>query len=684
MKSARYAVTVENHLIWRRGMSSGKATFIFFLTSACAVVIAGCSGSDSSAPNPPPISSAPNVNPAQVFAGKLVKRDADTVTNFVKNGIYGRSIANAAPTLEADASTATPLANAGFSTTNTQDAGVDESDRIEFDGEIMYVADYPIWNGEEALEPQVRLLQKRQDNSLSQIASIKPALPQHRIEGMYLYDAPNNDNRLAVISATDAPVAIDILPAVSTVYAPEPYESKFSIDVVDTSTASTPRNIGSIEVEGYLISSRRIDDTLYVVSSFAPSNDDVTPYASDAETQLANYRAILSMPDEDLLPKTLFNGQEQQLLTIDDCLVPESATANDGYAQIIQVMRIDLNTPQNMQATCMSSLVSTLYASTNAIYLIGSENNLTFLHKLSLGDVVSYEASGQVEGIVGFDSAAGLRLSEKDGVLRILTTDYTKDVENPEHKLFVLQQRGNELQVLAQLPNSSQPQRIGKPGEDVYAVRYVGDRGYVVTFEQIDPLYVIDLAEPSAPAIVGELEIPGFSSYLQPFGNDLLLGIGQDTNVQNLPENGQNIDIAPVLSEMKVSLFDVRDPQNPLEISSVRRPETYTPVEWDYRALSVLKAGDKTRFGLPTERWGTDDTTNNGFYVNELLVLEVEESMTGPDMQAMFSIRPESTEQHYVFAGEDRSILTSDGVYYLRGNDVYFRTLARETILGPY
>jgi uncharacterized secreted protein with C-terminal beta-propeller domain len=109
--------------------------------------------------------------------------------------------------------------------------------------------------------------------------------------------------------------------------------------------------------------------------------------------------------------------------------------------------------------------------------------------------------------------------------------------------------------------------------ENIYAVRFVGDQGYVVTYRQVDPLYVIDLSDPTAPAVAGEVKIPGYSAYLHPLGDGLLLGVGQDGDL-----NGQTLGT-------QVALFDVRDPENPRQIDKVTFPGAYSGAEWDHHAF---------------------------------------------------------------------------------------------------
>lgn len=112
-------------------------------------------------------------------------------------------------------------------------------------------------------------------------------------------------------------------------------------------------------------------------------------------------------------------------------------------------------------------------------------------------------------------------------------------------------------------------------GERIYTVRYIGAIAYVVTFRQVDPLYVISLAVPTAPVATWELKIPGFSSYLHPLGDGLLLGVGQDAT-----PTGRTTGV-------KVSLFDVSDVRAPREVATWAEPDfaSSSNVQWDHRAF---------------------------------------------------------------------------------------------------
>jgi uncharacterized secreted protein with C-terminal beta-propeller domain len=157
-----------------------------------------------------------------------------------------------------------------------------------------------------------------------------------------------------------------------------------------------------------------------------------------------------------------------------------------------------------------------------------------------------------------------------DGVLRVATTNSFGD--RASSGVYALAASAGNLQTIGSVTGLA-------PGEQIYSVRFIGDRGYVSTFRQVDPLFVIDLANPAKPRVVGELKVPGFSSYLHPLDATHLLGIGRDVD----PDTGR-------VRGLQLSIFDVGNPANP------KRSATYTfegdgwqswsAALWDHHALS--------------------------------------------------------------------------------------------------
>ena len=189
----------------------------------------------------------------------------------------------------------------------------------------------------------------------------------------------------------------------------------------------------------------------------------------------------------------------------------------------------------------------------------------TLIHQFRLdeGTGATYIASGEVEGRLLNQFA----MSEYNGDLRVATTtdNWGNFGDQSESTVFVLRPNGTDLEQISSISG------LGK-GEQIQAVRFIDDVGYVVTFRQVDPLYVIDLSDPANPVLDGELKIPGYSAYLHPVGDGLLLGVGQDATDEGRTTGTQ------------LSLFDVSDPSNPQRISTLPIGGQ-SEVEWDHKAF---------------------------------------------------------------------------------------------------
>ena len=207
----------------------------------------------------------------------------------------------------------------------------------------------------------------------------------------------------------------------------------------------------------------------------------------------------------------------------------------------------------------------------------------TLIHQFSLdeGTGATYIASGEVEGRLLNQFA----MSEYNGDLRVATTtdDWGGFGDQSESTVYVLRPNGTDLEEISSISGLGKDERI-------YAVRFIEDTGYVVTFRQIDPLYVLDLSDPENPSLEGELKIPGYSAYLHPVGDGLLLGVGQDATDEGRTTGTQ------------LSLFDVSDPANPQRISTLPIGG-HSDVEWDHKAF-LFWAPDGTIVLPVSPGWG--------------------------------------------------------------------------------
>jgi uncharacterized secreted protein with C-terminal beta-propeller domain len=205
----------------------------------------------------------------------------------------------------------------------------------------------------------------------------------------------------------------------------------------------------------------------------------------------------------------------------------------------------------------------------------------TLIHKFTLEPrSAEYQASGAVSGYL----LSQWSMSEWQGNLRVASTTSPQwwDTPDSESLVSVLRDNGDELEVIGSVDG------LGR-GERIYAVRMIADRGYVVTFRQVDPLYVLDLSDPARPTVEGELKIPGYSAYLHPIADGHLLGVGQDAD-----KDGR-------VFGLQASLFDVSDPKDPQRTDRFTMKGGHSELEWDHHAFLFDPSDGLTV--IPFQRW---------------------------------------------------------------------------------
>jgi hypothetical protein len=278
-------------------------------------------------------------------------------------------------------------------------------------------------------------------------------------------------------------------------------------------------------------------------------------------------------------------------------------------------------------------------------------------------------------------------MSEKDGYLRVATVNDRQGLSESPILVSVLQADGTgKLNLVSSLPNPSHPGFIGKPGEQLYASRFLGDRAYLVTFRQTDPLYIIDLADPANPSILGELEIQGYSDYLHPINEDFLLGIGKDAVAA---PDGIGEGRGALVQGIKVSLFDVSDPASPREVQSVLVGQRGTDARAlsDHRAITIQAATDqhptRVSFGIDVSGQASPSASPTGnaaltYYPWNYSGLHGFDIRTGTDAGitsrgALVAESSSNTADPYYYPGyaNDRSVMVNDSLFYIRGNKVY-------------
>ena len=594
------------------------------------------------------------------FKQKIKTRPAQTSQDFL---LHTTAVPAVTALGSVSGNSEAPLA---FSGTTLQERDVDENDWIKTDGSIVYglTPSYYASSGTNTgaiTLPQLQAQRRLADGQLAPLAKMSLS-NDLTYSGMYLASAAN---RLALVGqkfksspALPALPVVTVLPATggasaplvaapglstpaSLSIAPGFMQSQIGIDLVGTptpnnSSAATLSVTNRIRLDGRLVGSRVIGNTLYLVSTWDPNLGRYYALAANATAAQAD-AALAGLTSAEILPKIqIDNSPAEPLLADTDCYV--QATNASRSVEVTSITAINLAS-SNLQRSsrCFLGGSQAMYMSSTAVYLASSRylngpintlssmvmpsNAKTDIHKFSLaGQTVNYRGSGEVAGHLGWEADKNAyRMSEFQGDLRVLTFTGQQGWTGPVNfngqpvaaqspaspaTLTVLRETASKLLTVGTLPNANRPAAIGKPGEQIYAVKFVGPRAYVVTFRRIDPLYVLDLSNPADPKTLGELEIPGYSDYLFPIGDSLLLGVGKDANE------------AGVAQGVKVALMDVADPAKPLLRSSMvlGKIGSVSALDASSRGINIFQQGDVFRIALPVRLNETPATFAPGFF----------------------------------------------------------------------
>jgi len=419
-----------------------------------------------------------------------------------------------------------------YSTTNIQVAGVDEADIIKTDGDYIYL-----------VSENRTIIVKADPPEQAQILS------EIELEGTVIGIFINGDRLVVFEQETPYYLYYDDMPVVKESYVPY-ISPTIAIKIYDVSDRENPRLQRELSADGQYVSSRMIGDYAYVVV-----NEPV--YEEEGELSL---------------PEIYVGGNETEIPATDIYY----CNVYDYYYMYTTIMAI--NTQNDGQEPTYETILlgasSNLYVSLNNIYLtfpvwgrdVGDVGK-TSIHRIHIdGDEIEPVASGEVPGMV----LNQFSMDEYDGYFRVATTTYGETTRN---HVYILDMGLNIVGSLEDLA----------PGETIYSARFMGERGYLVTFKQVDPLFVIDLSDPYNPEELGYLKVTGYSDYLHPYDENHLIGIGKETT-----DAGEFAWYQGV----KISLFDVSDVSNPREISKLEIGDrgTESPVLWDHKAFLFDKS----------------------------------------------------------------------------------------------
>lgn len=439
----------------------------------------------------------------------------------------------------------------GFSQTNLQEQGVDEGDIVKTDGKYIYV-----------LRQDLSLVILEAAGKDSEIVSATELSPEGdvSIREMYL------DGDTLNIILSEYATSLEQTDTDMVYYTDSRRQTR--ILTYDISDRDHPVQTGDVFQDGAYSDSRKNGAYLYLFTRYTPDLQD-------------------TYEDSTIVPR--LGGSE---IPASDFYVPENLRSSD----YLVISSMDISNPgEILDCKVLVSGASTFYASTENIYIA----NETYDSSQTRTEITKFHyEKGRITGMAAGSVRGYLNnsfsLNEYQGNLRVVSTYYGDEYNNVRDMVSNLtgtyfEQNWTEHNALYILDEDLK--QIGAiedlaEGETIRSARFFGDTGYFVTFRQTDPLFSVDLSDPSDPQILGELKISGFSSYLHFYGENLLLGIGYEAE-----------EDTGIVSGLKLSMFDISDPANVTETDRLVLPGiTWCPAIEDYKA--ILAEPEKNLIGF--------------------------------------------------------------------------------------
>lgn len=489
---------------------------------------------------------------------------------YLYGGMKDRAIA--APTAnDAMAETSQTSGSDDYSRTNVQVEGVDEGDRVKTDGSFLYIVS--------RRDFKVRIVDIRDPKNMKAVSTIS-------FDSFVPNDLYIDGTKLAVTGHVSTqyqpmPMMEDSFSAKMMIYPPIwGGVQKSVVKIFDVTTKASPKEIRTVAFEGTTVSTRLVGGKMLLVLNSAPRW-----YGPYAQTKEANAKGLIPVYDDSagsvkdapvtgctsvtILPRV----PRPQYLVV--ASIPLSATAEVGRTVI-------LGNGENVYA----SLENLYVASPDWVYhwdsVYGSSEEKTNVYRFAYtSGGTEFSAHGSVPGHI----LNQFSMDENGDTFRIATTtspqwvgDGTTAVKSTSN-IFVM---NSDLETVGSVTGIA-------PGESIYSVRFMGKRAYMVTFKQVDPLFVIDLSDARNPKILGKLKIPGYSNYLHPVDENHILGFGKEVD-ESIDKDKVHSDDAvyyTAILGMKVALFDVTDVTNPKEIHKevIGARGTDSPLLSDHKAL---------------------------------------------------------------------------------------------------
>lgn len=478
-----------------------------------------------------------------------------------------------------------------YSSTNIQVEGVDEADIIKNDGKYIYLIK----------GSTIRIVEAYPADNMKEIVSFTMG---DENEGFYPSDLYVTEDQLVVLGSYyhySEPVIIDSAETSSKMIAPPYYGGqRAKAYIVDISDREDPKVTRSVEFEGGISNSRRIGETLYLVLN--KYNYAYQVLDSDQYTP--------EIKGEALLPRMMDTavGEDESVAGCRDISILPKPD-NFDIMIVAAVPLNDMNKKVDREVIVGSS--ENIYSSLNNLYVTATNwgggyyrpygDYGTAIYKFALDEgSVEYQTKGSVEGTV----LNQFSMDQYNGNFRIATT---KDAWAPgseiTNALYILDE---DLKPLGSIENIA-------PGEKLYSARFMNGRAYLVTFKRVDPLFVIDVQDPKNPEILGELKIPGYSTYLHPYDENHLIGFGNEVD-EEAANSDEDWLYYEAVQGMKVGIFDVTDVKNPVEMYKEVIGDRGTTSELLYNHKALLFDKEKDLLAFPVTVYEIPGTTECSSY----------------------------------------------------------------------
>ncbi len=544
-----------------------------------------------------------------------------------------------------------------FSETNVQVEGIDEGDILKTDGKYIYIIqsnEFIIVDITEDVPQVVSKTTIQENNIYTNEMYIKgdkavficdEEVRTEIVEDNNVYDyeivpmpepiAPSEEmtDDIAIVDPIPVPLPEPELPDRPTyIYPRYKYTYYTSIFVYDITDRANPVQERKLSFEGNLISSREADGEIYLVSEKYYSYWNTLPAVDEIIPKIYDSKNCIATPEPTDIAKCIWETPKSNVVTI--------AVINYLFDEQPDVLHI-------------MGGGSDIYMNSQHLYIFNNSYNNDGQHteiaKYSITDGIYPIGSARAPGY----ASTQFSYDEYNGKFRIATTANVYNGEKYENvnNIYVYDEAMNLCGSLTGLA----------PTENIKSARFMGNVAYLVTFRQVDPLFVIDMSE-NDPKVLGELKVPGFSTYLHPVGNGLILGIGSETI-----ENGYNGSVS--VSGLKVSLFDVSDPANPIEVdvaNYVGGKNAYSAAKDNHNAF-VFSANTNTAYFPLT-------TYDNMWHSTETLAkIKIENN----SLEATVAELDEVQRSGYYYS-ESRVCYAGDYVYLYRSCSI--TKLNRETL----